>query len=40
MLFIVWQIVTFVVFRTIPVTPVFLGGTLIFAGELIVTFVK
>jgi hypothetical protein len=39
-LFIVWQIVNFVVFRTIPVAPVFLGGTLIFIGGLIVTFMK
>ena len=39
-LFIVWQIVNFVVFRTVPVAPVFLGGSLIVAGGLIVTFVK
>jgi len=39
-LFIIWQIVNFVVFRTAPAAPVFLGGALIVAGGLIVTFVK
>jgi small multidrug resistance family-3 protein len=37
-LFIVWQIVNFVVFRTNPAVPVLLGGVLIVVGGLIVTF--
>jgi hypothetical protein len=37
-LFIVWQITNFVVFGSLPNTPVWLGGTLIVIGGLIVTF--
>jgi len=37
-LFIVWQIINLAVFRTIPSLPIVLGGTLIVAGGLIVTF--
>jgi hypothetical protein len=37
-LFIVWQIVNLIVFRSLPATPVLLGGVLIVAGGLIVTF--
>ena len=37
-LFIVWQIINLVVFRTIPSLPIVVGGTLIVAGGLIVTF--
>jgi hypothetical protein len=37
-LFIVWQITTFVVFGTLPTVPVLLGGLLIVAGGLVVTF--
>jgi small multidrug resistance family-3 protein len=37
-LFIVWQIINLVVFRTIPSLPIMLGGTLIVEGGLIVTF--
>jgi hypothetical protein len=39
-LFIVWQVITFIVFRTVPTTPVVLGGALIVAGGAIVTFWK
>lgn len=38
MLFIVWQVINFAVFRTVPGLPVLLGGTLVVAGGLIITF--
>ncbi len=37
-LFIVWQIINFLVFRTTPGPPVLLGGALVVAGGLIITF--
>jgi hypothetical protein len=37
-LFIVWQIVNLLIFRTPPGLPVWLGGTLVVAGGLIITF--
>ena len=37
-LFIVWQSINFLVFRTLPGLPVWAGGTLIIAGGLITTF--
>jgi hypothetical protein len=37
-LFIVWQIINFLVFRTLPTLPVCTGGLLIVAGGIIVTF--
>jgi hypothetical protein len=37
-LFCVWQVVTFITFRTVPSLPILAGGTLIVAGGLIVTF--
>jgi hypothetical protein len=37
-LFVVWQIITFMVFRTVPTLPVCAGGLLIIAGGLIITF--
>jgi hypothetical protein len=39
-LFIVWQLVNWVVFRSPPVAPVLVGGLLIVVGGAIVTFVK
>ena len=39
-LFIVWQIVNFVFFRTMPTVPVLVGGGLIVAGGAIVSFWK
>ena len=38
LLFVVWQIVNFVVFRSLPTPPILLGGALIIAGGSIVTF--
>lgn len=37
-LFVVWQIINYVVFRTLPEPPVLLGGALVVAGGLIITF--
>ena len=37
-LFIVWQFVNLIVFRSPPVTSVWLGGALIVLGGLVVTF--
>jgi hypothetical protein len=37
-LFIVWQIISAVVFRTVPSLPVWVGGALVIAGGLIITF--
>ena len=37
-LFVVWQVINFLVFRTSPTLPILIGGTLIVAGGLIVTF--
>lgn len=39
-LFIVWQVINFVFFRTVPTPPIMLGGALIVAGGTIVSFWK
>lgn len=39
-LFVVWQVINFLVFRTLPNLPILAGGTLIVAGGIIVTFWK
>ena len=39
-LFVVWQVITFLVFRTLPTAPIALGGALIVAGGAIVTYWK
>ena len=39
-LFIVWQIINFATFRALPTLPTLVGGALIIAGGLIVTFWK
>jgi hypothetical protein len=39
-LFVVWQIINFIVFRTPPNLPILTGGALIVTGGLIVTFWK
>ena len=39
-LFVVWQVVNFLSFRTLPTLPVMAGGALIVAGGLVVTFWK
>ncbi|UAY52838.1 hypothetical protein [Ferruginibacter albus] len=37
-LFIVWQVISYLTFKSIPSLPVIVGGTLIVVGGLIVTF--
>lgn len=37
-LLIIWQIVNFVAFQSVPSTPILLGGALIVAGVIVVTF--
>src|SRR3954451_14031906 len=37
-LFIVWQVINFLVLRTAPTVPILAGGSLIVVGGLIVTF--
>jgi hypothetical protein len=37
-LFVMWQIISFLVFRTLPGLPILLGGALIIAGGLVTTF--
>ena len=37
-LFIVWQIINFMVFRALPGLPVWVGGALVIFGGLLVTF--
>ena len=39
-LFVVWQIINFIFFRTSPNLPIFVGGALIVIGGLLVTFWK
>lgn len=39
-LFVMWQAITFIAFRTLPTTPVMLGGAMIVTGGLIVSFWK
>jgi hypothetical protein len=37
-LFVVWQIINFAAFRSLPTLPVLVGGAFIIAGGVIVTF--
>lgn len=37
-LFIVWQVINFVAFRSVPTMPIVLGGALVVAGGAIITF--
>jgi small multidrug resistance family-3 protein len=37
-LFVVWQIINLLVFRTLPALPVYAGGLLVVAGGMITTF--
>jgi hypothetical protein len=39
-LFVVWQVITFITFRTLPTVPVMLGGVMIVTGGLVVSFWK
>jgi len=37
-LFVVWQVINLLFFRTMPTLPILLGGALILAGGAIITF--
>jgi hypothetical protein len=37
-LFVVWQVINYLTFRTVPGLPVLVGGVLVIAGGLIITF--
>ena len=39
-LFIVWQIINYIAFRTVPGLPIIIGGAFVIAGGLIITFWK
>ena len=39
-LLVVWQVVNFVAFRTLPTLPIVLGGSLVIVGGAIITFWK
>jgi len=39
-LFVMWQVNSFIIFKQVPTLPVLIGGSLIVAGGLIVTFWK
>ena len=39
-LFIVWQLVNWIVFQSLPTAPMLIGGVLIVAGGTVVTFWK
>jgi hypothetical protein len=39
-LFVVWQIINFAVFRVVPTAPILIGGALIIAGGVTVSFWK
>ncbi len=38
MLFVMWQLINFIVFKTLPTLPIMTGGVLIIIGGLLVTF--
>ncbi|MHB8476030.1 MAG: hypothetical protein ACYDBZ_07075 [Steroidobacteraceae bacterium] len=37
-LFVVWQLINYFAFRTLPTLPVYVGGGLVIAGGAIITF--
>jgi len=39
-LFVVWQVVNFITFRSLPTLPTLVGGALVIAGGSIITFWK
>ena len=39
-LFVMWQLINFLIFRTVPTTPIYIGGAMIVAGGLVVSFMK
>ena len=39
-LFVVWQVISYITFKTIPTMPVLVGGSLVVIGGLLITFWK
>lgn len=39
-LFVVWQAINFIAFRSFPTMPTLVGGALVIAGGAIITFCK
>ncbi len=39
-LFVVWQVISYITFKSVPTIPVIVGGVLVVAGGLIITFWK
>jgi small multidrug resistance family-3 protein len=39
-LFVVWQVVNFIAFRSLPTLPILVGGALVIGGGAIITFWK
>ena len=39
-LFVVWQVINFIAFRTLPTMPILVGGGMVIAGGAIITFWK
>ena len=39
-LFVVWQVINFIAFQTLPTLPSIVGGLFIFTGGMIITFWK
>ena len=39
-LFFVWQIINYIAFKSVPSLPIIIGGVLVIAGGLIITFWK
>ncbi|MGC1522176.1 MAG: hypothetical protein WA803_11615 [Steroidobacteraceae bacterium] len=37
-LFVVWQVINFVAFRSVPTLPIWVGGSLVIAGGAIITY--
>jgi len=37
-LFVVWQVITFLVYKTVPAPPVWIGGAFVVTGGLIITY--
>jgi len=39
-LFVVWQAINFIAFKTLPTAPILIGGSLVIAGGAVITFWK
>jgi hypothetical protein len=37
-LFVIWQVINFIAFRSLPSLPIYVGGALVIAGGAIITF--